>query len=85
MVRYLQATNRLNLLAYIATSKQARLHLLQVHFDSHSDVWDSYFGRKYNHGTPFRRAMEEGLLIPNKSIQIGMRGPLYSARVSGRG
>ncbi|GAQ79707.1 agmatinase [Klebsormidium nitens] len=50
-----------------------------VHFDSHSDVWDSYFGKKYNHGTPFRRAVEEGLLLPSKSIQIGMRGPLYSA------
>lgn len=49
-----------------------------VHFDAHSDTWDSYFGMKYNHGTPFRRAIEEGLLVPERSIQVGMRGPLYA-------
>ncbi|GGE17050.1 agmatinase [Marinithermofilum abyssi] len=48
-----------------------------VHFDAHSDTWDSYFGEKYNHGTPFRRAMEEGLIDPARSIQVGMRGSLY--------
>lgn len=48
-----------------------------LHFDAHSDTWDSYFGQKYNHGTPFRRAIEEGLLDPSSSIQIGMRGGLY--------
>jgi agmatinase len=48
-----------------------------LHFDAHSDTWDSYFGQKYNHGTPFRRAIEEGLLDPSRSIQIGMRGSLY--------
>ena len=48
-----------------------------VHFDSHSDLCDEVFGQKYNHGTPFRRAMEEGLIDPSKSIQIGMRGSLY--------
>lgn len=52
--------------------------LAMVHFDSHSDTWDSYFGRPYNHGTPFRRAVEEGILDPARSIQIGLRGPLYS-------
>ncbi len=50
-----------------------------IHFDSHSDTWDSYFGKKYNHGTPFRRAIEEGLVSPSRSIQLGMRGPLYAA------
>lgn len=48
-----------------------------VHFDSHGDTWDSYFGKKYNHGTVFRRAAEEGLVDPSRSIQIGMRGSLY--------
>ncbi len=48
-----------------------------VHFDSHSDLCDEVFGQKYNHGTPFRRAIEEGLIDPAHSIQIGMRGSLY--------
>lgn len=50
-----------------------------VHFDSHSDTGDLFFGRPYNHGTTFRRAIEEGLIITDKSLQIGLRGPLYSA------
>jgi guanidinopropionase len=51
-----------------------------VHFDSHSDTNDSYFGdRKYTHGTPFRRAIEEGLLDPYRTVQIGIRGSLYNA------
>ncbi|WP_088052602.1 agmatinase [Virgibacillus dakarensis] len=48
-----------------------------VHFDSHGDTWDNYFGEKYMHGTPFRRAVEEGLIDVDHSIQVGMRGPLY--------
>lgn len=48
-----------------------------IHFDSHSDINDEVFGEKYNHGTPFRRALEEGLIDPKKSVQIGMRGSLY--------
>lgn len=48
-----------------------------VHFDSHNDTWDSYYGEKYMHGTPFRRAVEEGLLDIDHSIQVGIRGPLY--------
>jgi agmatinase len=48
-----------------------------IHFDSHGDTWDSYFGEKYTHGTPFRRAVEEGLIDTSHSIQLGMRGPLY--------
>lgn len=48
-----------------------------VHFDSHSDTWENYFGEKYVHGTPFRRAVEEGLVDTQKSIQVGIRGPLY--------
>lgn len=51
-----------------------------VHFDAHSDTSDSYFGgEKYTHGTPFRRAVEEGLIDPKRVIQIGVRGSMYSA------
>lgn len=50
-----------------------------IHFDSHADINDEVFGEKYNHGTPFRRAIEEGLIDPYKSIQVGMRGSLYDA------
>jgi agmatinase len=53
--------------------------LALVQFDSHADTWDAYFGKKYNHGTVFRRAVEEGLLDVGRSIQVGMRGSLYDA------
>ena len=50
-----------------------------VHFDSHTDTWDTYFGgMPHSAGTPFRRAVEEGLVDPARSIQIGMRGSLFS-------
>jgi len=49
-----------------------------IHFDAHTDLFDSYFGGfKYTHGTPFRRAIEEGLLDPKRVIQIGIRGTMY--------
>jgi agmatinase len=49
-----------------------------VHFDSHSDTWDNYFAKKkYSAGTPFRRAVEEKAIAPERSIQIGMRGSLF--------
>lgn len=49
-----------------------------VHFDAHSDTSDLYFGEsRYTHGTPFRRAVEEGLLDPRRIVQIGIRGSLY--------
>lgn len=48
-----------------------------VHFDSHSDLCDEVFGQKYNHGTPFRRALEENLIDASHSIQVGMSGSLY--------
>ncbi len=51
--------------------------LALVQFDSHADAWDSFFGMPYNHGTVFKRAVEEGLLDPSRSIQVGMRGSLY--------
>jgi guanidinopropionase len=49
-----------------------------VHFDSHTDLYHSYFGgTMYTHGTPFRRAVEEGLLDPKRVVQIGIRGSTY--------
>ena len=50
-----------------------------VHFDAHLDTWDTYFGAPYTHGTPFRRAFEEGLLAVDRSSHVGIRGPLYAA------
>jgi agmatinase len=54
--------------------------LAVLHFDAHLDTWDTYFGEPYTHGTPFRRAAEEGLLDSEHCLHIGIRGPLYSAR-----
>jgi len=51
-----------------------------VHIDAHSDTNDRYFGdNRYTHGTPFRRAIEEGLLDPKRTVQIGIRGSIYGA------
>jgi agmatinase len=49
-----------------------------IHFDAHLDTWDTYFGAPYTHGTPFRRASEEGVLALDRSAHVGIRGPLYS-------
>jgi len=51
-----------------------------IHFDAHLDTWDTYFGAPYTHGTPFRRAVEEGLLELDVSAHVGIRGPLYSRK-----
>jgi len=56
----------------------ARRHgpMAVVHFDAHPDTWDSeYPGQRYSHGTPFKRALEEGLMDPSAYVQIGIRGP----------
>jgi agmatinase len=60
---------------------QAAVHgpMALVLVDSHADTWDEYWGERYFHGTPFRRALEEGLLLPERSVMAGMRGPLYTA------
>lgn len=51
-----------------------------IHFDSHTDLFDRYFGgTMYTHGTPFRRAVEEGLLNPKRVVQIGVRGTAYDS------
>jgi len=49
-----------------------------IHFDAHLDTWDTYFGADFTHGTPFRRASEEGLLDREGCLHIGIRGPLYA-------
>lgn len=49
-----------------------------LHFDAHLDTWDTYFGAPITHGTPFRRASEEGLIDLTASCHAGTRGPLYS-------
>jgi agmatinase len=51
-----------------------------VHFDAHLDTWDTYFGAAHTHGTPFRRASEEGLIDRSGCLHVGTRGPLYSSR-----
>jgi agmatinase len=60
-----------------AAATHGQLSLLQL--DAHTDTWDSYFGAKVTHGTIFRRAIEEGLIDPERSVQIGLRGSLYDA------
>jgi agmatinase len=59
---------------------QAAVHgpVALVLLDAHADTWDQYYGEKYFHGTPFRRAVEEGLVDPTRSVLAGMRGPLYA-------
>lgn len=52
--------------------------LALILIDAHMDTWDSYRGERFFHGTPFRRAVEEGLVDPDRSLMAGMRGSLYS-------
>jgi agmatinase len=60
----------------------ARTHgpVAVLHLDAHLDTWDTYFGAPTTHGTPFRRASEEGLIDRERSMHVGIRGPLYSAK-----
>jgi agmatinase len=60
--------------AQVAYRKQP---IAVVHFDSHPDTWDEYWGEKYTHGTMYRRAIEEGLIDTAHSIQVGLHGTLY--------
>jgi agmatinase len=50
-----------------------------VLLDAHADTWEAYYGERYFHGTPFKRALEEGLIDPHRSLLAGMRGSLYAA------
>jgi agmatinase len=58
-----------------AAAKYGPLALVQ--FDAHIDTWGDYFGGKYFHGSPFRRAIEERIVDPAAYVQIGIRGPMY--------
>jgi agmatinase len=51
-----------------------------VHFDAHLDTWPAYFGEEYTHGSPFRRAADEGLFVPGHSAHVGIRGSVYDAQ-----
>ena len=51
-----------------------------LHFDAHLDTWDTYFGAPYTHGTPFRRAHEEGIMDSSAVCHVGTRGPLYGKK-----
>ncbi|WZK91341.1 agmatinase (plasmid) [Aliisedimentitalea scapharcae] len=60
-----------------AMASEAPVGLIQ--FDSHTDLFDSYFGgNKFTHGTPFRRAIEEGFVDPQRFVQVGIRGTAYN-------
>lgn len=61
-----------------AAKKHGPIALL--HFDAHLDTWDTYFGAEYTHGTPFRRAVEEGILDTEAISHVGTRGPLYGKK-----
>jgi len=51
--------------------------LALVQFDAHIDTWGDYFGGRYFHGSPFRRAIEERVIDPSRYVQVGIRGPMY--------
>lgn len=63
-----------------AAAERAGQPVALLHFDAHLDTWDSYFGAEYTHGTPFRRAVEEGILDTEAISHVGTRGPLYGKR-----
>lgn len=67
-------------IAYPLLKALNRVHgpVALVHFDAHLDTWDTYFDTPLTHGTPFRRAAEEGLFVPGHSAHVGIRGSLYS-------
>jgi agmatinase len=64
-------------LPLIRAAAAARGPLSLVQFDAHIDTWGDYFGGKYFHGSPFRRAIEEGLIAGSRYVQVGIRGPMY--------
>jgi guanidinopropionase len=62
------------------SSDRRKPRMGMIHFDSHTDLWNEYFGGfRYTHGTPFRRAIEEKLLDPRRIVQIGIRGTMYDS------
>ena len=63
-----------------AAAERAAQPVAMLHFDAHLDTWDTYFGAEYTHGTPFRRAVEEGILDTEAISHVGTRGPLYGKK-----
>ncbi|GHD10461.1 agmatinase [Zhihengliuella salsuginis] len=63
-----------------AAAERAGQPVALLHFDAHLDTWDTYFGADYTHGTPFRRAVEEGILDTEAISHVGTRGPLYGKK-----
>ncbi|GAA1361394.1 agmatinase [Arthrobacter rhombi] len=63
-----------------AAAERAGEPVAMLHFDAHLDTWDTYFGAEYTHGTPFRRAVEEGILDTEAISHVGTRGPLYGKK-----
>lgn len=63
-----------------AAAERAGQPVAMLHFDAHLDTWDTYFGAEYTHGTPFRRAVEEGILDTEAISHVGTRGPLYGVK-----
>jgi agmatinase len=63
-----------------AAAERAGRPVALLHFDAHLDTWDTYFGAEYTHGTPFRRAVEEGILDTDALSHVGTRGPLYGRK-----
>ena len=63
-----------------AAAERAGEPVALLHFDAHLDTWDTYFGAEYTHGTPFRRAVEEGILDTEAISHVGTRGPLYGKK-----
>ncbi len=63
-----------------SAARRAGRPVAVVHFDAHLDTWDTYFGADYTHGTPFRRAWEEGLMDTDALCHVGTRGPLYGPK-----
>jgi agmatinase len=67
-------------LALLRAAQQRHGDIALLHFDAHLDTWDTYFGADYTHGTPFRRAVEEGILDTEALSHVGTRGPLYGKK-----
>ncbi|MGZ4452162.1 MAG: agmatinase [Nocardioides sp.] len=67
-------------LPLLRAAKARHGEIALLHFDAHLDTWDTYFGADYTHGTPFRRAVEEGLLDTEAISHLGTRGPLYGKK-----
>ena len=69
-------------IAYPLLKAHHRVHgpVALIHFDAHLDTWDTYFDTPLTHGTPFRRAGEEGLFQAGASAHVGIRGSLYDPR-----